>query len=137
MDLNTAGVFGPELCGPIVYDVYNLFGGLREPTTLVTKGPGDTLVLQPTLEDNVGTYDMLLCGKLEFYDREQCVQFRVKVIACQSQIIAPAAGAIPDQFNMWYSDPISFDISSVYSGYTQEPNCNYNFLFNVQYEKYP
>ena len=100
-------------------------------------GEGDSLVLQPGLDDPVGTYDMLLCGKLEFYDRESCVQFRVKVVACMSTIVAPPNGIIPDQFNMWYSDPISYDISLAFPGYTQQPDCGYNFQFNVQYEKYP
>lgn len=63
--------------------------------------------------------------------------FRVKVTACLTKIIAPAPGTIQNQSNMWYDDEIVVDLNSAFSGYIQEPNCQYAFTFSLKYEKDP
>jgi len=83
---------------------------------------------------------MKLCGELVSYSgvTMTCVPFRVAVTACIATIVPPSADIIPDQFTMWYSavDPV-LDLSFALSQFTQQPNCGYEFEFDLQYEKFP
>ena len=38
---------------------------------------------------------------------------------------------------MWYDDAIPVDLNAALASYKQEPNCEYEMVFNVKYEKFP
>lgn len=67
LDVKTDGLYGLNLCGPILFNVYNNNGGQKETTDLVVLTPSGDLVFQPTTEHQIKAYDMLLCGHLEWY----------------------------------------------------------------------
>ena len=96
LDLSTGFSYGNDICGAINYEVFRKFGSAREDTTLVTLSDDHQVIkLTPGLDDQMGTYDMLLCGKLVNYDTiEWCVPFKVKVTACLTTIVAPEVNPI-------------------------------------------
>lgn len=81
---------------------------------------------------------MLLCGRLQFYQTiEWCTPFKVKVTACLTTIVPPEINPISTVYTMWYDDAIPVDLNPALAGYRQEPNCEYDMVFNVKYEKFP
>ena len=110
------------------YEVLYNNGGVSEETDLVVLTPAGDLVFQPSMAHPIRAYDMLLCGKLEWYDTIQvCEEFRVKVMACLTTIVPPPPGTIGEQFNMWYDDEMRVDLNDALSLYRQEPACDYQF----------
>ena len=139
LDISTGFQYGNDLCGPIDYEVFRKYGTVREETALVDLTPDHEVInLTPGLGDAIGTYDMLLCGKLVNYPTiEWCVPFKVKVTACVTTIVPPAINPMQTVYTMWYDDAIPVDLKPALTGYTQQPNCQYDMVFNVKYEKFP
>lgn len=86
---------GNLLCGQVDYAVfYNFNGNYEQPLndfvalrteTLPTGEVVDKIDFNPTLANAPGTYDMVLCGRLQSYYpavSESCVPFRVQVTRC-------------------------------------------------------
>lgn len=63
--------------------------------------------------------------------------FRVQVTRCQTTIIPPPSDIIPDAERWWYEDAVTVDLSTAFAGYTQQPNCGYDFAFQLRWEKFP
>ena len=127
-----------ELCGPLQLEVFYDNGGQREETDLVVLTSAGDLVFQPTIDHPIRTYEMLLCGRLEWYTNIQsCVPFRVKVTTCLTTIVPPPPGVIPSQFNMWYDDEIALDLNDALSQFRREPYCGYEFIFSLKHESEP
>lgn len=96
------------------------------------------IILQPSNQAPISTYNMLLCGRLSNYATiERCMGFQVKVTACLTTIVAPANGIIGDVSRQWYDPEVPVSITDALLAYRQEPNCEYPMSFEVKYEKFP
>ena len=112
---------GRNVCGEIVYDV--LVADPFSPTgyssqDLVVMGTDPTtgeptLVLKPTVEHPVQTYDMILVGTLP-NGVSTAEPFRVTVLDCVVQDFYWIDGTErPPMENIWYKDSLAFDIADL------------------------
>lgn len=97
LDYFTGGQYenGSLLCGQVDYAVFfNFDGNFETPVdnfvelrqeVLPNGDVIDKIDFSPTLAQQPGTYDMVLCGRLQQYYpavQESCVPFRVQVTRC-------------------------------------------------------
>lgn len=119
LDVEKGLVYGSFLCLDIEYDVFYDNQGVAEETSLVVLTQDQRLELRPTVNDPVGSYNMLLCGRLKFYgDIVECKPFEVQVIKCRATIVPPALDIIDTQYNMWYNDALPVFLGGPLSGFT-------------------
>jgi len=76
------------------------------------------IILQPSNQAPISTYNMLLCGRLSNYATiERCMGFQVKVTACLTTIVAPANGIIGDVSRQWYDPEVPVSITDALLAY--------------------
>ena len=137
LDVDRGAAYGSNLCLDIEYEVFYDNQGIPEETSLIVLTSDQRIELTPTINDPVGSYGMLLCGRLKYFEvGPVCRPFEVQVTKCSATILPPNLNIIETQYNMWYNDALPVNLAGPLSGFTQEPQCGYDFQFTLLYEKF-
>lgn len=90
---------------------------------------GWNLVFRPTLAYPAGEYWLYMVARLPApFTAATRQPFKVLVQECVATIDISAV-TLPAMSNVWYSDPQTYDISSISSQIVQTPNCEYDYAY--------